>query len=77
MRNYKDRSKEFGYNVGSGNKITVTNLTFLASYELFENLFIDGQVQRRTSNILVGADKQSTVLSLGVRWNMARRDFDF
>lgn len=74
---YTTRSREYGYTVGGGNKATCTNMTFLASYELRENLFIEGFAQRRTYKTALGAVQNSTLLSLGLRWNMARRDFDF
>lgn len=75
--NYETRSKDFGYFVGSGNKVKSLNVNFLASYELFENLFIDANLQHRTYNVASSGDASTTVVSVGVRWNMARREFDF
>lgn len=69
--------QEYGFYVGSGNKVTSLNLNFLASYEIRENMFIDANIQRRNYKMTIGSDKNTTVLSLGFRWNMARRDFDF
>lgn len=77
FRNYNDRSRSFGYFIGSGNKVTSLNTSFLASYEVFENLFIDANLQRRTYNMTVGTNTSANIFSIGFRWNMARREFDF
>ncbi|TDH23014.1 hypothetical protein EXU57_18310 [Segetibacter sp. 3557_3] len=68
---------DYGYVVGGGNKVTSNNLQLLASYEVRENLFLDAVLQRRTYNTAIGRDQKANIISLGVRWNMARRDFDF
>lgn len=75
--NYETRSRNFGYNVGSGNKVTSTNINFLASYEVKDNFFIDANLQRRTYNKAIGGNTSATIFSFGFRWNMARRNFDF
>lgn len=71
------KNREYGFYVGTGNKVTCLNANFLASYEIRENMFIDVNLQKRNYNRTVGADQNTTVMSLGFRWNMARRDFDF
>ena len=74
---YTTRVGNYGYEVGSGNKATCMNANFLATYELRENMFIDANLQNRTYKTEVTGNQNTTVLSLGFRWNMARRDFDF
>jgi hypothetical protein len=74
---YTTRSKNYGYNVGDGNKVKSMNTSFLASYEVKENLFIDANLQHRTYKMSDGYNPATTVFSFGVRWNMVRRDFDF
>jgi len=74
---YTTRNKDYGYNVGSGDKVKSLNTAFLASYEVKENLFIDANLQHRTYNVASSGNTATTVFSFGVRWNMARRDFDF
>ena len=74
---YTTRNKNYGYVVGDGNKVKSFNTTFLASYEWKENFFIDANLQRRTYNIAGSENIATTVLSFGIRWNMARRNFDF
>ncbi len=70
---YSTRTKDFGYDVGSGNKVKVLNASFLLSYELRENLFIEGSyLYRKYTGI---ADK--SMFGIGIRWNAARREYDY
>ncbi|MDB5249904.1 MAG: hypothetical protein JWQ40_4298 [Segetibacter sp.] len=75
--NYHTRGKNYGYYVGDGNKVKSMNVSLLASYEIFENMFIDANLQHRTYNMAVGGNRNTTVFSFGIRMNMARREFDF
>lgn len=77
FENYQTRTKNYGYYVGDGDKVTSWNTSFLASYEVKENLFIDVNLQHRTYNVASTGNSATTVFSLGFRWNMGRRDFDF
>ncbi len=77
LRNYNTRVSNYGFEVGSGNLAKGLNANFLASYELKENMFIDANLQNRSYKKNVGGNQNTTVLSLGFRWNMARRNFDF
>jgi hypothetical protein len=77
LKNYNTRTMDYGNFVGTGNKATCNNLFLQASYELKENLFVDGTIQARSYKLAKGADQNTTIVSLGIRWNMARRDFDF
>lgn len=70
---YTIRSNDFGYNVGSGKRINVVNSYFALSYELRENLFLEGTYLFRKET-----DTPATnVFEIGIRWNAARRQFDF
>ena len=86
MRNYNTRGqdsvfrgvkRDLGYYIGSGDKVTSLNLSFLVSYEVLENMFVDAGVQYRTYNRAIEGNSNTTVVSLGFRWNIARRVFDF
>ena len=73
------RRKDFGYNIGSGHFTKVFLASFLLSYELRENLFIElsalaRQLETTTRPV---TSQNTTVFSVGVRWNMHRREFDF
>lgn len=73
------RAMDFGYNIGSGWKTNVAYLSFLLSYELRENLFLEtSAVVRRLQTKTAPITKQNTsIFSFGFRWNMHRREFDF
>lgn len=76
---YTTRTIEYGVKVPNGPIATGLNAFLLASYELKENLFIDGSMLIRnwkTANNLVPST-QTNVISAGVRWNMARREADY
>ena len=76
--NYRTRSLgNYGYYIGTGDAVKSMNLSLFTSYELLENLFIDADVQYRTFNRVSLGNSNTTVVSVGVRWNMARRVFDF
>jgi hypothetical protein len=78
MRPYTDRARNDFLKVGSGDETKVLMLTLQLSYELAENLFIDLHVNRRSSTSLLGGTApEATIVSGGVRWNMARREFVF
>ena len=70
---YTTRTKDYGYFIGSGNKIKVFNSSFVISYELKENLFVEGSLLYRK---ISGADN-TTLFGIGIRWNAARRDYDY
>jgi len=74
---YTTRTKDYGNFVGTGNKAVCNNIMLLASYEVKENLFIDGSLQNRSYKLTRGGNQKTTILSIGFRWNMARREFDF
>lgn len=74
------RAGDYGYSIGSGWKSDAALANLLLSYELKENLFIDANLLMRKQRYAAPPSvptKSTTVLSLGVRWNMARRDFWF
>lgn len=76
--NYDTRPRDFGFFVGTGNKATCNLFEFVASYELIENLFIEGTALRRTYKTQSGeGNANSNIYTFGIRWNIARRVFDF
>ena len=73
------RTMEYGYFIGSGWKTNVLYASLLLSYELRENLFLElnavyRKQETKTAPII---SQTSSVISIGVRWNIARREFDF
>lgn len=70
---YTTRTKDYGYFVGDGRKVKCLNASFLLSYELKENLFIEGSYLFRK---YTGIDNTS-MFNIGIRWNAARRDYNY
>lgn len=73
------RGMDFGFDIGSGWKTNVIYASFLLSYELRENMFLELQAiarkeETRTSPIM---SSSSTIINFGFRWNMHRREFDY
>jgi len=73
------RTEYTGYNIGSGWKTDVSYVSFLLSYEFRQNLFIElsavGRKEETKTPPVIS--NTSTTVSLGIRWNMHRREFDF
>jgi hypothetical protein len=73
------RQGDFGYDIGSGWKTQVTYASFQLSYELRENMFIDltALVRRLETQTAPVMTAKTSLITLGFRWNMHRREYDF
>lgn len=73
------RTKDYGFDIGSGARVTTTLASFLLSYELKQNLFLEANALYRneTSDSPLLPSQKTTSVSAGIRWNMHRRVFDF
>jgi len=67
---------DYGYGIGGGVKGSGINMSGLVSYEWKENLFVDGSLMFRHWKGL-GSAQNTLMISLGVRLNMARREYDY
>jgi hypothetical protein len=75
---YTTREGNYGYFVGDGNKAKCLNAAFTLSYELKQNLFIDGGLLYRKYSVANGVGSGNTsVFNIGVRWNAARREYNY
>jgi hypothetical protein len=77
FRGYMSRPRDYGFFIGSGIPVKSLTAAFYASYEFFENMFIDLNVTRRSYNIQNQANSAVLFYNLGVRINMSPRTFDF
>ena len=78
FENYTTRSKDEGFNVGSGAKAKVLNALLQVSYEVKQNLFLDLSLQQRNFKIdNVSGTNNSTIVTAGVRLNMFKRVYDY
>jgi hypothetical protein len=72
------RRGDYGYSLGGGRKASCFNTLFQLSYEVRENLYLDLNGQFRTFKLDNVAGKTNTsMVTAGIRWNMARREYDF
>lgn len=73
------RQGDYGYGIVSGIGSKTTFLSFLLSYELKENLFIEASATKRKFDVAsnTSLSTNTTIVSFGIRWNMHRRVFEF
>ncbi len=73
------RDGDFGYSIGSGWKTNVFYASFLLSYEFRENLFLElnAVVRKQDAKTPPVSSTNTSVVNLGIRWNMSRREFDY
>lgn len=76
-RNGDGRNREFGYTLLAGIKSTGVNASFLASYELRENIFIDANILLRSLKTGNTAAQNTTLFGVGVRMNLWSREYDY
>lgn len=78
FESYSTRVNNFGYFIGSGNKTKVLNGSFVLSYELTENLFVEGSWLYRKNTLLnPSTSNNRSLFGIGIRWNAARREYDY
>ena len=78
FRDYKTRTMNTGFEIGSGNKASCFNGIVQVSYEWKENLFLNISFQYRdykTAN--TNGQSNSNMLTAGFRLNMFKRNYDF
>ena len=72
------RTKEFGYELGSGIRTKTMLASLLLSYEWKPNLFFEiNTVFRKQSATSIHPSEGTMIIYGGIRWNMHRRDFEF
>ncbi len=73
------RQGDYGYDIVSGIESKTTFTSLLLSYELKENLFIEGSLTHRKFDVPsnTSLSTSTTIISFGIRWNMHRRQFEF
>ncbi|MEO0733249.1 MAG: hypothetical protein AAFZ52_10470 [Bacteroidota bacterium] len=73
-RSHNEREMDFGNEIGQGLGYSTTLLTLLAGYELKPNLWLEGEfISRSKNSVLDARDLETTVVNLGIRWNVPRR----
>lgn len=70
---------DYGYKLPSGPRATGVNAQLLVSYEVKENLFLEGSMLIRNykSGVAAIADRNTSLFTAGIRMNMFRREYDY
>lgn len=77
FRSYNSRPRDYGFFIGTGIPARSASWIFNASYEIFENGFLDLNAEYRSYNVAGQPDSHTIIGSLGFRMNIGRRRFDF
>lgn len=70
-----NRSTDQGYNFFANNPINGWYFNIHGAYELIQNVHLDAGISH--TQIKPQYNKTSTMVYLGIRWNMQRREYDF
>jgi hypothetical protein len=73
------RNGDYGYSIGSGWQTNVLYGSLLVSYELRENLFIEfnGVFRKQETKTSPITSSNTSLFTIGARWNMQRREIDY
>ena len=73
------RQGDYGYEIVSGIESKTKFTSLLLSYELKENMFIEGSLTHRKFDVpsRPAMSTSTTIVAIGFRWNMHRRLFEF
>ncbi len=75
--NSKDRN-EYGNTIGQGYSNDIMFASLTASWQVMHNLFVDANLVVRKSNCALPIyNSNTTITSLALRWNIARRLYEF
>jgi hypothetical protein len=77
LTNYTTRPRDYGWKVGSGDKASCLYISGVITYEVSRNCFFDLSVMRRRFKTQLSGNENTTMLSIGLRLNISRREFDF
>ncbi|MCZ2225062.1 MAG: capsule assembly Wzi family protein [Chitinophagales bacterium] len=77
LEDYKIRTTNYGWKVGSGDKATCIYFNANAAYEFKENFFIDAGIAMRNYHLASGTTNNTVIFNVGFRWNISRRVYEF
>ena len=78
LKNNKTRQNDYGNSIGQGVKNTIAFADLTASYQLRHNLFIEvRQIIRSSKSPVSIYNNYTSVTSVALRLNIARRSYDF
>jgi hypothetical protein len=75
--NTDNRTSNYGYTMLNGVSSTGLNASFLASYEVHENIFVDANLLIRRFTKGSATAQNTTMFGVGVRMNLWFREYDY
>ncbi|GAC1383268.1 MAG: hypothetical protein NVSMB45_10430 [Ginsengibacter sp.] len=75
---YNTRARDYGFKIGGGNKAKCLNATINVGYEICDNLFVEATAMYRNYTVAdnIGNNK-TTYGTLGIRWNINKREYNY
>jgi len=77
LQSYNTRPGNYGFFIGSGDKAKCLITSLNVAYEMFSNFFLEANISNRKFEKEGTPNNNERVYMLGLRWNIARRDFEF
>ncbi|PSL46379.1 hypothetical protein CLV51_103357 [Chitinophaga niastensis] len=77
FKSYNTRPRDYGFFIGTGTPVTSATAALSASYEIFENMFIDLNTTYRTYNVQNQPKSNTFFYTIGFRLNLQPREFNF
>ena len=79
FKSTNSRPAEYGFGIPTGVNATGSNLQVAASFELFQNIFIDATflLRKLTFERKYFPDSETTLGTIGLRMNMFRKEYDY
>lgn len=77
FRSYLSAPRGDGFFTGGGIPAKTLLVSFAASYELLQNLYVDINLSNRSYNVQAQPKINEFIFTAGVRWNIGRREFEF
>ncbi len=71
------RESNFNNQLHQGAKSNISHIDVSLSYELFQNLFIDGFIKMRTDKNVVLGDTNTSFIGTGFRYNINNKQIDY
>jgi len=77
LQTYNTRPGNYGFYIGSGKKAKCLLSSLNVAYEMLSDFFIEANVSYRKYDVAGAPNNNERVVMVGIRWNIARRDFEF
>ncbi len=77
LTNYLNKPRNYGWEVGSGDKATCLYTSFVVTTRIMRNMLFDVAFINRNFKTKLTGEQNTMLACVGLRWNISRREFDF